>query len=332
MKAKWYRFFFGIICITLQGSSVPHDIQWGFFAHRLVAEHATYTLPAGMRPFYKRHLMFLRRHATKPDERRYAIPGESPRHYIDLDVLAAGDVMHLPVVWDSAQARLGAQALQRHGRLPWHILYELRRLEEAFFRRDAAAILRISAELSHYVSDAHVPLHTTSNYNGQFTGQWGVHGLWEQRLPELYHTRYNLFLQAARYHQRPSEAVWGALAASYAQVAPLLEAERQASIEVGEDRKYSFEKRGTAVVRTYCRQFVAAFNARVGDQVIERLKASCQLVGDFWFTAWVNAGQPDLDSLSLPLESLPEEYQLLMQPDTLTLDSNRIDLHLNERE
>ena len=32
-------------------------------------------------------------------------------------------------------------------------------------------ILKYSAELGHYIGDAHVPLHTTENYNGQLTNR-----------------------------------------------------------------------------------------------------------------------------------------------------------------
>ncbi len=40
---------------------------------------------------------------------------------------------------------------------------------------DSIKILKYSADLSHYIGDAHVPLHTTSNHNGQLTNQVGIH-------------------------------------------------------------------------------------------------------------------------------------------------------------
>ena len=40
-------------------------------------------------------------------------------------------------------------------------------------------VLRTAADLGHYLADAHVPLHTTGNYNGQRTNQTGIHALWE---------------------------------------------------------------------------------------------------------------------------------------------------------
>ena len=47
----------------------------------------------------------------------------------------------------------------------------LYKLTNAFKEKDLIRILKFSAEIGHYISDAHVPLHATENYNGQFTNQ-----------------------------------------------------------------------------------------------------------------------------------------------------------------
>ncbi len=61
----------------------------------------------------------------------------------------------------------------------------LARLTTAFKNKDPAKILKLSAELGHYIADFHVPLHASSNHNGQYTNQKGIHGFWESRIPEL---------------------------------------------------------------------------------------------------------------------------------------------------
>ena len=35
--------------------------------------------------FYKEHVEYVTEHAVDPDKRRYAVDGEAPCHYIDLD-------------------------------------------------------------------------------------------------------------------------------------------------------------------------------------------------------------------------------------------------------
>ena len=76
---------------------------------------------------------------------------------MDLDRYGTYPFDSLPRRWDEALAR-------------WKQLMHLR-LTEAFKEGNGAKILKLSAELGHYGSDAHVPLHTTGNYNGQRTGQ-----------------------------------------------------------------------------------------------------------------------------------------------------------------
>ena len=88
-------------------------------------------------------------------------------------------------VAESAVARYGEDSLQRYGIVPWWTLLMHRRLTGAFKERDGAQILKLSAEIGHYLADLHVPLHASSNHNGQLTGQAGIHGFWESRIPEL---------------------------------------------------------------------------------------------------------------------------------------------------
>jgi hypothetical protein len=59
--------------------------RWGFFAHKKINRLAVFTLPATMAGFYKKNLEYITEAAVNPDRRRYAIPEEAPRHYIDLD-------------------------------------------------------------------------------------------------------------------------------------------------------------------------------------------------------------------------------------------------------
>ena len=58
---------------------------WRFFGHRSINRLAVFTLPTELMKFYKRHIDFLEYHAVDPDMRRYALPEEAPRHYIDID-------------------------------------------------------------------------------------------------------------------------------------------------------------------------------------------------------------------------------------------------------
>ena len=147
-----------------------------------------------MSVFYKQNIEYLTEAAVNPDRRRYAVADEAPRHYIDLDEYGDSALYKLPRYWSEAVKKFGQDSLQAHGIVPWHIYRVYNQLKDAFFIKDPDNILRISAELGHYTADAHVPLHTTKNYDGQLTDQIGIHGFWESRLPDLYFDEYDFFV------------------------------------------------------------------------------------------------------------------------------------------
>src|SRR5688572_1752324 len=175
------------------------SFHWGFFAHQRINQLAVFTLPADLIGFYKKHIDYITESAVNPDRRRFFSAEEAPRHYIDLDHYGDSAINHMPRFWKDAVAKYTEDTLKSYGILPWHINRMYFQLKEAFAVKDPETILRLSAELGHYVADAHVPLHTTENYNGQLTGQDGIHAFWESRLPELYSTEYNFFVGQASH-------------------------------------------------------------------------------------------------------------------------------------
>ena len=149
--------------------------------------------------FYKENIEYLTEHAVDPDKRRYIVKNEAPRHYIDLDVYGDSSEYKMPRYWKQAVEKYTKDTLEAYGIVPYHVYRVSFRLIDAFKEKDRNRILKISADLGHYIGDANVPLHTTENYNGQLTGQRGIHGLWETRLPELFSGNHQLFSRPAKY-------------------------------------------------------------------------------------------------------------------------------------
>ena len=52
------------------------------------------------------------------------------------------------------------------------------------------------------------------------------------------------------------------------------------------------------MIRQYSNAFTLAFNKKLDGRVERRMRLSIQSIASFWYTAWVNAGQPDLKGLS----------------------------------
>lgn len=271
--------------------------RWGFYAHRRINRLAVFTIPPELIGFYKKHIVYLTENAINPDQRRYAVDDEAPRHYIDLDVYGDSALQVVPHNWFEAVEKYTEDTLQAYGIVPWHINLMKHLLTRAFEERDLDKILRYSADIGHYIGDSNVPLHTTENYNGQLTGQYGIHGFWESRLPELYADDYDFFVGRAEYVDNVQERAWEAVTAAHLAMDSVLRFEKELSQKFPESKKYSYEERGNSTIRVYSQKYSHAYNQMLNGMVERRMRASIKMVGDIWFTCWVDAGQPDVDEL-----------------------------------
>lgn len=287
---------------------IPYSvIAWGFFGHRLINRIAIFSLPPLMFPYFRANIDYLTDHAVDPDKRRYSDSLEAVRHYIDLDhyeVIAPVDSM--PQSWKAAIARYSEDTLKAYGIVPWHIQIMLYRLTDAFQSGNEEKIMHCAADIGHYIADACVPLHATENYNGQLTNQHGIHGFWESRLPELFIDDYDLMTGRASYIDDPLKEVWNAVTESFAAKDSVLIIERELSQQTDESKKYTMVQKGNKLVKTYAHEYALAYHKRLNGMVERRMRRSIQLVASLWYTAWVNAGQPDLTNTRTRLEKSEE--------------------------
>lgn len=297
-----------IVVFAVFTGILTQGFGWGFYAHKVINRLAVFTLPPELFTFYRLHIEDVTEHAVDPDKRRYSDPEEACRHYVDLDYFEHTLPLDtMPRKWKDAVARYTEDTLNAYGIVPWHIQLMMNRLTEAFKEKNTERIIRLSAELGHYIADAHVPLHATVNYNGQLTGQQGIHAFWESRLPELYSDQYDFFVGRARYIDNELEEAWRASEGSFAAKDSVLDFERELNKRFETDKKYSYEMKGQTRVRQYSEAYSAAYNRMLGDQVERRMRQSILTVGSMWYTAWINAGKPDLDKGTAPSEKLTDE-------------------------
>jgi len=271
--------------------------SWGFFAHKRINRLAVFTLPTEMIGFYKLHIEYITENAVAPDRRRYSVDGEAPRHFIDIDYYGESPFDSMPRLWKDAVKKYTEDTLQEYGIVPWHIDKVMGWLTEAFREGNVDNILRLSADLGHYIGDAHVPLHCTINYNGHLTNQKGIHGFWETRLPELFSDNYNYFVGKAEYIEHVQNQAWEIVEASFAAKDSVLEFEAKLTKEYSPDKKYGYEDRGQKNVKVYSKEFSSDYHTMLNGQVERRMRKSIHTIGSMWYTAWVNAGKPDLKKL-----------------------------------
>ncbi len=201
------------------------------------------------------------------------------------------------------------EKLSTHGILPWHLQKAQRDLTAAFRRRDAKSILRLCADMGHYIGDAHVPLHTTSNYNGQKTGQIGIHALWESRIPELFaDEQYDYFVGKPSYIGNTTDYFWSIVLRSHMLVDSVLNIERYLSQQFPADLQRCPELRGRVVVSVPCKDYAAAYQSALNGMIERQMRAAIHAVASAWYTAWVDAGQPNLSRLE-PITASEEEQR-----------------------
>ena len=282
-----------ILLFSCMYSGVHARTTWGFFGHRKINLLAIYTLPPALHLFYRRHQRELQELAVLPDSRRYILDEEASRHYIDLDKYDINQISFSS--WEQVLRRTPEDSLKKHGIVPWHIPIVYQRLVNAFIKKDTLLIVRLSAELGHYVADAHVPLHTTSNYDGQKTEQGGLHSFWESRIPEILDKRLDLFSGPASYHENVQLSSWSWVLASNKELNKLFQIATQVSTEIRESEKYSFEQKGQALIKTPSLKYSLAYHKALNYQIESRFSSAVQHVGDLWYSAWLVAGQPSFE-------------------------------------
>lgn len=281
--------------------------SWGFFAHQRINNLAVFTLPPGMIGFYKKNIKYITEHAVDPDKRRYADTLEAPRHYLDVENYEK-NIDSIPEKWDDALAKYGLKKLNTDGIIPWQIQRSYFGLVKAFKMHDSVKILKYSADLGHYIGDAHVPLHTTANHNGQLTNQVGIHAFWESRLPELFSAHYNFVVGQADYIENPLQEIWKVLKHTHSLVDTVLSFEAELNASFPSRQKYSFSERNNTVLKQYSREYSKAYHDKMNNMVEKQMRAAILTTGSFWYSAWVDAGQPVLKNL-VRTEILPDEQK-----------------------
>ncbi|WP_045456981.1 zinc dependent phospholipase C family protein [Sporocytophaga myxococcoides] len=280
--------------LIITGFLIPNYLNaWGFYAHKEINRLAIFALPSELMAFYKPHLAYLQNQAVLPDKRRYIVKEEACRHYIDIDIYESY-TKDIPEGWEQAKEVFTEDTLLKHGIVPWQIYKMTFQLKNAFQEKDIEKILKVSAELGHYIADSNVPLHTTSNYNGQKTNQHGIHGLWESRIPELFSEKYDFFVGRALYINDLRAEIWNNVWKAHSAVDSVLFYEKQASLEIPEDQKYAFEERGAATVKVYSRRYSSYYDNLLNGMVERQMRNSILMVASVWYTCWKNAGMPDL--------------------------------------
>ncbi|WP_343557070.1 zinc dependent phospholipase C family protein [Sphingobacterium sp.] len=272
--------------------------SWGFFAHKKINHYAVFALPAKLAKFYKVNIDLITEKAVDPDKRCFTDSAEGPRHFIDIDDYREDRIIDsIPIHWSHVKEKFQEKQLLKNGIVPWQINLTYQKLVKAFQAKDYKRIIKHSAELGHYIADAHVPLHTTKNYNGQLTNQIGIHAFWESRLPEMFSEKYNLLVGKACYVKDPLAEAWQIIRESNRLVDSVLNIEANLNRQFKASQKKSFIERNNQLVWTYSDNYAIAYHKTMNGMVERRMQKAILRISSYWYSAWIESGQPDLSNI-----------------------------------
>ena len=258
---------------------------WGTAAHRHIMARAIDLLPVELKPFFLQHKDELVMRVIDPDLFRVLGWEEDPNHFVNFGAKELGEYpfKELPREYGAAIEKFGMATLRRNGLLPWRQQEEFGNLRRAFegFTRETYgpgnAVL-FAAVMSHYIQDAHQPLHASVNYDGQMTGNNGIHARFETALFERFQSRLTIRPAPPTPILNSRDAAFDALLSSYKLVDPILKAD-EAARQGKETYDDEYFERLFTTVRPILEQ-------RLG----EAITATAGLI----MGAWQQAGKPVL--------------------------------------
>jgi len=260
---------------------------WGFEAHKFIVDRMVELLPPELKPLFEKRRAFIIERSVDPDMwRTVGWDQEPPNHFLDIDYAAYGPYPFeaLPRDYDAAVQKFGKDVVHSQGLLPWRTAEfygNLRREFESLKRQPAPAyavdnIVLFAAVMAHYVSDGHVPLHSVVNYNGQVTGQDGLHSRWETELFERNRAALTIAPAPAKGVANPRDFMFDVILASNRATANVLESDLKAAA----GREF------------YDDAYFEAFAKGTLPNLERRLNDSITAVASMIIGAWEQAGKP----------------------------------------
>ena len=246
---------------------------WGWGTHRYINENAVDYLPPEM-DFFQEHSDYLCEHSTDPDVDE--LPGYY--HYIDIDYYPEFFEGTFPHDWDEAVEQYGYDVIINNGTIPWVIETWTDSLTVLMASGQWETVWQLAAELGHYVADSHQPLHLTLNYNGQLTGNYGIHSRYETHMINPHLSELPLPDSSGIYWSSVIDSVFRYIDEIYPYVSEIIAAD---DLAADQDPNYN---------STY----YTILWEELDSLTIIAIHCAIVDLASIWQTAWVNAGSPTL--------------------------------------
>jgi hypothetical protein len=251
---------------------------WGPQGRQLVSRWAIATLPEPIQAFFRAHSSAILNHVNDPDVWMKKDRYEQFRHYIYLDAYGRFPYLKLPHAYKAAVQQYGSRHILRDGTLPWQIGEFSLRVTNDMRAQDWNKAVMDAAALGYYVADAHDPLKTTQNFNGQLTQETGLATRFSIDLVARYKNFIVFHSATAAKIADPTEYAFGMVLEANTWVDRVLLEDNQALDDLP----------------SYNVDYFDRFYTGVGSVISQELSGAAHDIGSYWYTAWMNAGEPPL--------------------------------------
>src|SRR5690554_457854 len=269
-----------VILIVASGLSFP----WGEEGHKLIAGKAVDLLKEKI-PGIINYKDYITEHSVDPDVRRNFDESEFPKHFIDIDFYP--EFLDGKMIYDRQQlsALYGDSVVTKMGILPWATIQTYNNLQKAFSEHNRDKVLIYASDLAHYVADAHQPMHTMLNYDGQFTDQQGIHARYESELIERYFDELEEIVNGNSIEliDEPIIYIFNYIENSFSLGEALLTAD-----------KFASKRAGSTSTEDYYRLFW--FRTKYITEI--QFESAVNSLASLIFTAWSEAGEPSLTEIN----------------------------------
>jgi len=254
--------------------------SWGYRGHEKIAEKSVGFFTVQMEQFVG-WIPYIVDHSPDPDSRKSSDSSEGSKHYIDIDsypeYIKYGAI---PNEIDSLIIKYGRSFVYDQGILPWATFATYDSMVSCFSRRDFEKAKYFAADLSHYVADGHMPLHITSNYNGQYTGNTGIHSRYESDMVNRFLSKINYEGSELKKIENMNDYVFNYLYQSYPYIDSIIAADNYAK---------------TVDQNTSSSAYTDAIWKKTETFTNELFRRASYAYSEIFYNAWMEAGSPNID-------------------------------------
>jgi hypothetical protein len=265
---------------------------WGSKVHRLINDQAVDLLPDSVGAYFQHHRNWIVALSTDADQRRQYDRSGASYHYIDLEYYGEFPFADIPADRQTAVEKFGADNLEAWGSLPWHAAAVTSALRDAFERGEWKRAVLLAADLGHFVADGHQPLHTTVNYNGQDSGNDGIHAMFETYMVDSFLESYTYTKTTLEAIEDPATSLLHWLVEAHEALPDLLRADSLARGSLSKRRKRVLAKGFSAGQDAVPAQYLEQLYRNTGDMAWRQISLATVRLTSLWYWAWVQAGKP----------------------------------------